>query len=302
MADEILPAGVTDLITSQAMAAEYLMLLADRDGSILTHPALFYASAPSMTSTVVRVPHLGLGGYDLLSAITPGSEIANTALSDDHTDVTIATRAKRYNVEDLARLIVNGKIDPVAFAQDAAVSVAQTLISLIANVTNTFTGFSGSTGVDATWNDILDAKTKLGINKASGELLGLLHPRQWGDLEIDGLTLGVLPAQSMAGVINAGLGSAYKGRYMGIDFYTSSAVPTANAGADRAGGIFARGAVAWADAQMAQENDPNIVDLGRARFERVRQGHYVATSYVTSYAAGVAKAINAAGISVITDA
>ena len=91
------------------MAAEFLMLLAERDGSILTHPALLHATSPSMTSTVVRVPHLGLGGYDLLSATTPGAEVANTVLADDKTDVTVAMRAKRYNLDDLARFIVNGK-------------------------------------------------------------------------------------------------------------------------------------------------------------------------------------------------
>lgn len=302
MANEILPAGVGDLITQEAMASEFLMLLADRDGSLLMHPALMQATSPSPTSTIVRVSHVGLGGYDLLTATTPGNEVANTALSDGHTDVTIAMRAKRYNLDDLARFIVNGRLDAVAFAADAAVSVAQTLISLVANVTDGFSATAGSSGVDASWNDVLDAKTLLSIAKVGGPLLGILHPRQWGDLELDALTLGVLPAQTMGGVINQGLGSAYKGSWMGIDFYVSSEVPTANAGADRAGGIFGRGAVAWADAQMGNEGDPNIVPLGRARFERVRQGNYLATSYITSHAAGVAKAIDAAGTSLITDA
>lgn len=302
MANEILPAGVGDLITQEAMAAEFMMLLADRDGSVLMHPALLYASSPSPTSTVVRVPHVGLGGYDLLAATTPGSEVANTALSDGHTDVTIAMRAKRYNLDDLARFIVNGKFDPAKFAADAAISVAMTLVSLIANITDGYSATAGSSGVDASWNDVLDAKTLLAIAKVSGPLLGILHPRQWGDLELDALSLGVLPAQTMGGVINQGLGSAYKGNWMGIDFYVSSEVPTANAGADRAGGIFGPGGVAWADAQMGNEGDPNIVDLGRARFERVRQGHFLATSYITSHAAGVAKGIEAAGASLITDA
>lgn len=302
MADEVLPAGITDLITSEAMAAEFLMLLADRDGSILNHPAFFHATAPSMTSTVVRVPHIGLDGYDLLVATTPGAEVANTALSDGHTDVTVAMRAKRYNVDDFARFLVAGKLDPIALARDGAISVAQTLISLFANITDGFTGVAGSSGVDATWNDVLDAKTLLRINKVTGDLLGLVHPRQWGDLEVDALSLGVLPAQSMAGVITLGLGGAYQGRWMGVDFCVHSSVPTANAGADRAGGIFGRGAVAWADAQMVPENDPNIVEMGRARFERVRKGDFLSSSHITSYACGVAKAIDAAGVSIITDA
>lgn len=300
MANEIVPSGLTDLITSQAMAAEFLMLLADRDGSILTHPALLHATAPSLTSTVVRVPHIGLMGYDLLTATTPGSEIANTALSDDSTDVTIALRAKRYFVDDLARVIANGKIDPVLFAQDAAISVAMTLISLIANVTDDFTAYAGTSGVDCTWDDVLVAKATLGIAKVGGPLLGIVHPRQWADLEKDALSLGVLPAQTMGGVINVGLGSAYKGQWMGIDFYVSSSVPTANGGADRAGGIFGRGGICWADAQLAPK--AGAVDLGRARFQVFDQANYAAESYITSYASGVAQGIDAAGCSLITDA
>lgn len=302
MANEILPAGIGDLVAGEVMANEFLMLLADRDGSILTHPALFHATASSATSNVVRVPHYGLGGYDLLSATTPGAEIANVALTDGSTDVTIALRAKRYNLDDMARYMVNGKLNGVAFAQDAAVSVAQTLISLIANVTDNFATTAGSTGVDAAWADVVEAKTKLLINKANGPLLAIVHPRQWGDLETNTLSLGAAPAQVLAGSLNSMLGSQYKGQFLGIDFYVSSEVPTANGGADRAGGIFTTGAVAWADAMMDSEGDANILSLGRARLERVRQGDYAATSYITSYACGVAKAIDLAGCSLITDA
>ncbi|HJN72355.1 MAG TPA: hypothetical protein QGF58_00360, partial [Myxococcota bacterium] len=123
------------------------MLLADRDGSVLTHPALFHATGSARSSNVVRVPHIGLGGYDLLTATTPGSEHANTALTDGSTDVTIAPRAKVYSIDDLAGFISDGKLDALAFAQDAAVSVAQTLISLIANVADDFTATAGTTTV-----------------------------------------------------------------------------------------------------------------------------------------------------------
>ena len=301
MANEIVASGIGDLIAGEVMAAEFLMLLADRDGSVLTHPALFHATGSARSSNVVRVPHIGLGGYDLLTATTPGSEHANTALTDGSTDVTIAPRAKVYSIDDLAGFISDGKLDALAFAQDAAVSVAQTLISLIANVADDFTATAGTTTVNATWNDVVDAKTTLGVAKATGPMLGIVHPRQWGDLEIDALSMGVLPAQVMAGVINQGL-DAFKGQWLGIDFFVSSAVPTANAGADRAGGIFCRGGIAWADVDIPAEADPNIVNLGRARFERDRKGTYLETSYVTSFHAGVAQAIDGAGVSLITDA
>jgi hypothetical protein len=296
MANEILPAGVGDLTTTETMAAEYLMLLAERDGSVLMHPALLYASAPNPTSNVVKVRHIGLGGYDLLSATTPGSEVANTALSDGSTDVTVAMRAKRYNLDDLGKYMIGGVFDAAMWAADAVVSV------LIAHVTDDFSSTAGTSGVNASWQDVVDAKTLLAVAKAGGSLLGLVHPQQWGDLETDAIAIGMALPETARGVVAQGLGSSYKGTYFGIDFYASSSVPTADAGANRAGGIFARGGVAWADAQIPDEGDSNILNLGRARFERVRQGHFLATSWITSYACGVAKAIDGAGVTLKTDA
>ena len=300
MANEILPAGLSD-VSLEVLANEFLMLLAERDGSILTHPALFHATG-SARSNIVRVPHYGLDAYNLLSATTPGSAVANTAMTLGHTSVTVAMRAKRYWLDDLARFMTDGKLDPAMFARDAAVTIAMTLVDLIANVTDDFTTQSGTSGVNAAWSDIIDAKTKLLIAKASGPMLGILHPQQWGDLETNTLSLGAAPAQVLASTLNSGLGSQFKGSFLGIDFFTSSSVPTANAGADRAGAIVTRGGVAWADAMMDDEQGENIVSLGRARLERWRQGDYLATSYITSYACGVAKAIDGAGVSVVTDA
>ena len=300
MANEIIPSGIADLAASEVMAAEFLMLLAASDGSILNHPALFHATA-SAPGNVISVPHLGLAGTDILSATTPGSEVGNTSLTDGSTTVTMATRALRYTADDLARFMANGVLDPQMFAHAAVISIAQTLVDLIANVADDFTSTVGSSGVNVAWSDIIDGKTTLGVANASGPMVGLLHPQQWGDLESDALSAGVLPAQTMGGTINASLDS-YKGNFLGIDFFTSSRVPLANSSADRAGAIFTRGGVAWADAMMASDGDSNIINLGRGQLERVRQGTYVATSYVMSHVAGVSKAIDGAGVSVISDA
>lgn len=299
----ILPANVGDLTTQETLAAEFLYLLAASGDGILNHPAVMFASAPNPSSNVVRVPHLGLRGTDILSATTPGSDVSATSLTDGSTDVTIAMRALRYQLDDLARWMVGGRLDAAAFAQAAVISINQTVVDLLANVCDDFTATAGSSGVDLAWSDIVSAKTALGVANASGPMCAILHPQQWGDLESDALSLGALPAAEpgMSGVISAGLGS-YKGRFMGIDFFVSSRVPTANAGADRAGALFTRGAVAVADAMMPDQGDENILSLGRGQFERVREGLSVSTSYMISHACGVAQAIDAAGVSIISDA
>lgn len=298
MANEQVPSSITDLVAGEVLAAEYLMLLADRDGSVLNHPAFFHATGRP-GSNVVRVPHLGIG-YDLLTADTPGAEHANTAFSDNHTDVTLANYVLRYTNHDLARWMADGKLDPAIFAQGAAISVSQTLISLAANVGDGFTNIAGTSTVDATWDDVQTAKAFLLNAKASGSICAIVAPQQWADLEADALALGVLPAGSMASVITTGLDS-YKGRYMGIDFFVSGAVPAT--GGNSLGCIFTSGGIVWADAEYAPSASKyaDIVNLGRGQLELVRQGTSSADSYIIRAMMGVSLGIDAAGVTFRTD-
>lgn len=296
MANEILPASIGDLVAGEVLAAEYLMLLADRDASILSHPALLHASAPSGQSSTVRVPHVGLGGYDALGARTPGSEVANTALSDASTDVTIAPYSKVYAMDDLAQWMLEGRITPALFAQDAAISVAQKLISLIANVGD---GFAASTGSgDLTWDVVMGAITTLEVAKAGGPAIALLHPYQWGDLRKSAASAGVSLAPALQGSMNAMMGSSYKGSYLGVDFYTSSAVPLDTG--NYKGCLFTRGAICWADTMYPTVIAQNSVSMGNALFVMDYRPSFAETKMVTHTALGVALGIDAAGITLIS--
>lgn len=302
MANEVLVAGTADLRTTEIMSSEFLMLLADR-GDLFQHPALVYAGA-AQGSNKVRVPQLGLGGYDLLAAGTDGTALANTALTDGSSDITVAWYGKTYAVSDLAQVVAaNGLIDPVMFAQDAAISVAQTLISLLAGLMGGFSNTVGSTGVDLSAANFVDAITQLEVSKVSGPLMAILHPQQYGDLRSASLSLGgavQYREDAQALVMSRSNSSQYKGNIFGVDVFCSSHVPV-SAG-DRAGGMFGRGAVAWADAQFPANGDPNIISLGRAAFERDRSGTAGLTNYTTHAFMGVIECIDAAGVGIITDA
>ena len=302
MANEILIAGIGDLIAAQIVMEEVLLLLKDRDTNILNHPALMYAGAAS-GSAVVRTAHLGLMGYDLLTSQTEGAAMSNTALTDGSTDITVSWYGKMYTSSDIARVVANGKIDPVLFARDSQISVARTLISLVANVADDFTNTVGASGVNMTFQNLIDAGTTLEVNEATGEMLAILAPVQWGDLKTDSLSLGGAPVRrpDAMSVVTSGTGQ-FKGNLFGIDIFTDSLVPTANAGADRAGAVFTRGAILWGDALFPQEGDPNIMVFGRGAFERDRTGAAGTTSYISHAFLGVSKGLDAAGVSVITDA
>lgn len=301
MAGEMIISSITDLFASEELAAEFLLTLAARDGSVLTHPALMSMTGPA-GSDVVKVPHYGIGA-DLMTTINQDgvTEHANTAFTDSSTDVTIVPRAIRRNVSDFAGYVAQGRLGAQTWAQDLAISYAQSVINVIATLTSGFTAIQGATTVDLTWDTIIAAKGVLSVANADGPMMAILHPQQWADLEVDALTLGDLPARTNESIVNQGL-SSYKGNYFGIDFFTSTHVPTITSGADRGGALITRGAIAWADALVGAEPDPNIAVLGRAILERNRRGLASATDYMLKATFGASIAINARGVTIRSDA
>jgi hypothetical protein len=309
MADEILYAGLADQRTAEVLSGNYLMMIADRN-ALPQHPALAYVGDMyGSGSTTRKVAHLGLIAYDLPTAVADGASASNTALTDGSTTVAVAGYSKAYERSDVAKFTDSlGVINATTFAQDAAASSAMRLTNLIANVTDDFTQTVGSTGADLTLANFLAAIGLLEINSqaaiAEGEAMFLGHTVQLGDLRTAMSTVGgaiqwYMPSQLLLPI----RGGGYRGRYMGVDLFASPQVPTANAGADRAGGMFIKGAVIWADMSVDTDSDANsLVIGGKVLFERSRTARSRLTSYVSSSYFGVSKAIDLLGVSVITDA
>lgn len=305
MANEILYAGVADLRTAEILSGEYLRLLAARE-SLPQHPALVYAGdAAGSGSVVVKVPHLGLDGYDLPASVADGAAIANTALSDGSTAVTVARYSKAYEISDLARLSDRGLLSPQAFAQDAVVSSAALLVSLVAPLMSGFSNSVGSTGVNLAIADFFAAIGQLEVSNVPGPYLAVLHPQQVSDLR-------AAIAASSAGAIQwlpesaeqiRLLGNGFRGTFGGVQIFSTTYVPTVAGGADRGGGMFGKGAVLWADASIpASNSSEELIIGGKVLFERERDAKSGLTQYVTHRYVGVAEGIDAAGVQIATDA
>lgn len=310
MANEVLYAGLADQMTAEILSGQYLQMIADRS-ALPMHPALFYAGDLAGTgSNTIKVSHLGLGAYDLPSVVADGAAIANTALTDSSTTIVVAGYSKAYERSDIARFVEKlGVLSAEKFAMDAAQSSAMRLTNLIANAVDDFSNTAGSTGVDMTLANFLTAINTLEVNSqaaiAEGEAMCVLHPTQLGDLRTalaasstSGAAQWYQPSQLMFGIKGAG----YRGRYMGVDLFSSNQVPSANAGADRAGGMFVRGAILWADLSVQVENSADqLVIGGKVLFERDRTAKSRLTGYVSTSYFGVSEGIDALGVSIITD-
>lgn len=309
MADEVVLSSAGDLVVAAALSNKFLLLLADRN-ALPAHPAIVAGYAGSVSgrgSAVLKVSHAGLMGYDLLVSGTDGSSVANTALTDGSSTITVTPWVKVYERSDLMAGLRGDLLGQDMFALDAAVSASATQLSAVANLVDNFSTTVGSTGVNASFANFLEAIALLEIAKVQGPYLGILHPRQWADIRADVATASGGAIQFNAGsqaVIDRMKGLGSQGVFCGVDVWTSAHVPTANAGADRAGGIFGAGAIVWADMEIPVEPSLDAIALGGGKvlFERDRTARSNLTAWVSTMYFGASEGIDAAGVSVITDA
>lgn len=303
MANEIIFSSIGDLTTSETLSTTILMLLADRN-ALPAHPVFSAGYAGSITgsgSNVKKVAEVGLMGYDLLSTVTDGSAVSNTALTDGSVTVTVVRKSKVYQPSDLARLVdATGMININAFAQDAVVSLSATLASMVANVMDDYTTVVGTSGADLTFSDYLDAVTTLEIAKVQGPYFSMLAPIQYGDVRKDVATASGGAVQFSAagqGLLSGMVGIGLKNSLIdGVALFTSAHVPTS--GGNYLGGMCGAGGLVWADGVVPYDGDPNAIQLadGKILFERDRTATYGLTGYVSHAYLGVSKGIDTAGV------
>lgn len=302
-------ATLADLRISQILSADFLQLIADRN-ALPNHPALHYAGDLFGRGTdTIKIPHNSLPGYDALVQTADGSAVGNTAFTDGSTTISIARYSKAYAPTDLAKFSSpSGEFAPSRFAEDAILSGALNLTDLIANLVDGFSNTVGATGVDlslANWLaglGLLEVSCQGSIGE--GSVMAVLHTQQVSDLRtaIGTNAAGALQWYPPSGEQLAIRGNGYRGRYMGVDIFASSRVPTANAGADRAGGLFVKGAICWADSSVQAEGPMQLAIGGKVLFEVDRDAPAGITKYVSHAYQGASEGIDAYGVSVITDA
>jgi hypothetical protein len=307
MANEILFADLSGSARLAAILAKEIELtLADR-ASLHKHPSIkFMGNIVGSGSNVIQTPIVGLDGYDTMSSPADGAAVSNTALTETNANITVARRALQYSISDLANLTDSVGLNVQRLAQSMVGSAQMTFQSLLCDVTDGFTSTVGTSGVDMTVDDFFSAQFTLTLASVPGPYICILHPRQLADLQ-SSLRAEAGPNQYVAAtqdMLNI-KGQGFSGMFNGVDIFVSSKVPTANAGADRAGGMFGYGAVGYAEGSpfaitgaggiVAPAGTPIVVE-----FER--DASSALTKIIGNYYVGVAKLQDSMGVSIITDA
>ena len=301
-------ASLGDLRLAAVLHRELLLLLGDRSSGMLDHPAMWYLGSESNRgSTVIEIPLAGLDGYDEMGAVAENADAAVTAMTDASPNLTIARQALRRQVTDLAQMTESLGIQWASrLAQDMVGAARMRLVDMVANITDDFTATVGTSGADMTVDDWFDATFALTQGSVPGPYMSDLYPVQLTDLQssirAEGGALQFMPASAdMLGI----KGPGYAGSFLGVDIFASSKIPTASAGADSAGGMFGRGAVAYADCAAAtamSQGAESVYPAGTRSFvgfDKDLPGAY--TDVARDYYAGAAIAETGRGVSIITD-
>ena len=296
--------NLADVRLAETLSAELQVLLADR-ASLFGHPSIIYAGdAAQSGSSTIKVPIAGLNGYDRMAPIAAGTAATDTAFTDDSVTITIARQALQRQLSSLADLTDSVGVNTSAFVADMFGAAMMRFQELLVNVTDDFTSTVGTTTVAMTVTDFYSAQFTLTQASASGRPLCVLYPKQLTDFQSSlrsesGPAQYKIAAQDMLDIKGQGI----SGEFNGVDIAVSSLVPTATAGADSAGGMWVRGAVAYADGTARPTPiGPVVYPAGTKLFIEIdRDLSYDYTKIVGNWFVGVVKAQDGAGVSIITD-
>ena len=306
---------IADGRLTAALSTQVLHALVDAN-RMPNHPAIINFENPQ-GSKVLKVSQTDLGGYYPFRQTAEGVAIVPQDIGVTSWTLTPARYAKAVQITDYVRMTGPGgelDFDAGTLAQDMVLASDVAKMDLLASLMGGFATGVTDTGVDAEYVDFLDLITlietqsqNLGSNGAGASgLIAILHPQQWADirknLEITLGTSNLLAWNAIASPLQS-LGGAFKGLFHGVSVYTSSRVPTANAGADRAGGMFTRGALGMTGLTPVIEFPGMQVDLGGGLLlERDRDVLTGTTITAGTHYAAASRLIDLCGAKLVTDA
>ena len=305
MAAEITYASLADARLAAVLNQEVQLKLADRF-SLWGNPGIIYVgNAGGSGSSTIKTSILSLDGVDRMAAVADGSSVSNTALTNTSASITIARQALQRSLTDLASLTDSLGVGLNRLVDDMVGAASMRFQEMLVNITDDFSSTVGTTTVDLTIDDFFSAQFTLMQASNSGSPICVLHPVQVTDL-INSLRgeQGALALRQDASEMLAFKSAGYQGALNGIQIFASSLVPTANAGADSAGGMWVPGAIGYADGTPSQivASGGVVVPAGTklyVEFERDASG--ALTKVIGNYFVGVGELQDGMGVSIVTD-
>lgn len=225
-------------------------------------------------------------------AITDGTALSNTAVNPTKVTGTTAAVGLATDVTDQSSL--GSLLDVPEVAANFSRALTNKMEVDITALYASFATVVGTSGSDLTIGNWLTSIYNLELNNEDNDIFAVIHPIQLQDLRsaVVSSSAGIFgnPQEFTGGLAASINRGAVKGSFLGVPTFSSSTVPTANAGADRAGGMFSRGRALY------------FLWKWGPRIETIRAPKLPGTSIALTACYTVFEAVDLAGVALITDA
>ena len=299
----------TDLRLAQALDQALLVSLTDM-ASIRNVPGAvdFHGSVTGTGSDTSRLRYVALGGADHFAATAAeDTDVAESALAVSSVDIAVTRAALVRNIGDLATATGFGDdVDPEGLAADMVASYDGYFNSLFTTAGATATSNVGSTGVDMSHSDFMDAIYTLEIASVPGPWICVLHPRQLADwqesLRAEG---GATQFMAATAEMMAIKGQGYAGNHSGVDIFKMSDV--VQTGGDREGFMYGAGTFGYKvaiidDRAMFGAGSSLVVRADEILVEVTRDASRAITEIVGNAWVGLSVKEDARLVGIVTDA
>lgn len=205
----------------------------------------FHGSVNGTGSDTGRLRFVNLGGATHLASVAEGAEAVEVGLTTAAVDIAVSRAALVRNVSDVVTQTgFSVDIDPQSLAADMVASYDGYFNETYAITGATASTIVGSTGVDFSHDDYMDALFTLELNSVPGPYFCALHPRQFADwqesLRAEGGALMFNPAT--AEMLNI-RGQGFAGNFLGISIFKMSDIQ--ESGGDKQGFMYGQGALGY---------------------------------------------------------
>lgn len=305
MANEVFYSSSAHARLAETLNANVILKLADRSWGLWRHPSIIQLpDANGSGSSTIKTPIVSLGGVDSMAAVAENGSTSNTALGLTSFTVAIARQALQRQISDLNEIVDStGVVSAEGLAGELVDLMHKRFVDLIAAAASGFTNTVGTTTVDMTVDDAYDATYQLEGQSVDGMLTALLYHEQYNNLrESARAETGASPFEGVSAELLAAKGPGYKGKFLDVDWYTSSLVPTASAGADSAGAMWGPGGMAFREGSRNYIEGVGSIRVATPAYAVLEyDGPSALTRIVHNYFVGVSIAEDLRGVAIVTD-
>ena len=236
-----------DLRLAKVLDAEIRLSLADRGSMRRTGAVDFGGSVNGTFSDTHTLRQIDLDGASAFTAMA-AEDTAVTATDPTVTTVDCAVGRASFMRTIGDQFVFTGpagnRIDAPRLAQSMAGEWDAYWMDTLATLIATASTDVGSTGVDMSVDDQMDAIFQMILGSVPGPYWELLHPRQFADFvgSLRGETgpLALIPA---TGALLALTGPGFKGSFLNCNIFTNARVTAS--GGDRNGALWGQGAMTY---------------------------------------------------------